>query len=347
VGTEKDVYHELAEMVNKEDLTGSPETPAFLKLLSLYCTPAEAQLALHIHLTGSKFDEIAERSGIAKPKLKKMLYTMADKGVVYYNPRDKDPVYRIVGMAAPGLIETGLWGNIRFPNSVELGKNLRKVLIEWSENRLAKLGIPFAPVWAGVASLPKDALPSEDLREVLRDAGHWSVAYCPCRLSRWITEPGKHCNHMLQTCLQTGDLSRWTVKHGMSRELTYKQMVDFLKKCNEDGLVHTLNVNHCVCNCCSDCCAMFHAYHTGANTFIPSPFMAKADADECNACKVCVKRCPVGAIKVEEVAVVDPNVCLGCGACVPTCKTQAMSLVRRPKKDQIEIPSKVKNRMSK
>jgi Na+-translocating ferredoxin:NAD+ oxidoreductase subunit B len=345
VSTETDVYHKLAEMINKEDTTGSPETPAFLKLLSLYCTPAEAQLALHVHLKGSKLDEIAQRSGIAKPKLKKMLYKMADKGLIYYNLGDKDSVYRVVGMGGPGLTETGLWGNIRFPNSVELAKALHTVFKEWSEGRLAKIGVRFAPVWAGVASLPKDALLSEDLREVLRDAGPWSVSYCTCRLSRQIAEPGKNCSHMLQTCIQTGNLSRWTVKHGMSRELTYKQMVDVLRKCNEDGLVHTLNVNHNVCNCCKDCCTIFHCYSTGAPTFIPSPFMAKADADECNACKVCVKRCPVGAIKVEEVAVVDPHVCLGCGACVPTCKTQAMSLIRRPKEERVEIPPGVKNRM--
>jgi len=178
--------------------------------------------------------------------------------------------------------------------------------------------------------LPEDALPSENLCEVLKDAGHWSVGHCPCRLSHWLTEPGNHCEHMLQTCLQTGDLSRWAVKHGMSRELTYNEMVEFLRKCNEDGLVHTLNINNCVCNCCNDCCAMFHCHSTGAPTFIPSPFMAKADEDQCNACGTCEKRCPVRAITVDEFASIDQHLCLGCGACVPTCKTNSMVLIRRP-----------------
>ena len=81
--TDQEVYQKLAEMVNKEDIVGMPITPAFLKLLSLQFTPEEAQLALHVHLTGAKLDEIAERSGIDKKKLKAMLYTMADKGTVY------------------------------------------------------------------------------------------------------------------------------------------------------------------------------------------------------------------------------------------------------------------------
>jgi Pyruvate/2-oxoacid:ferredoxin oxidoreductase delta subunit len=339
------IYEELAEMIDSEDAVGAAKTPALLKLLSLYFTPEEASLALQIRLAGAKLDEIAGKTGIKAPKLKKMLYTMADKGTIYIEQGVEDPLYKVVGMAAPGLSETGLWGNIRFPYTVELGKTLHKVLKEWAEERLAKLGFPFAPVWAGVASLPDDAQPSENLAEVLKDAGHWSIGQCPCRLSHWLADPASHCEHILQTCLQTGDLSRWAVEHGLAREVTYEEMVEFLKNCNEDGLVHTLNINHCVCNCCSDCCAMFHCHSTGAPTFIPSPFFAQSDEDQCNACKTCEERCPADAIQVDEYAVVDRDLCLGCGACVPSCKTGAMALVRRMQTEQAEIPSVVKEHM--
>jgi len=340
-----EVYEELAEMIDAEDVVGVAKTSALLNLLSLYFTPEEARLALQVRLTGAKLDEIADKSGIRTVKLKRILYTMADKGTIYIEPGTEDPLYKVVGMAAPGISETGLWGNIRFPYTVELGKTLHKVLKEWAEEKLAKLGFPFAPVWAGVASLPDDALPSENLAEVLKGAGHWSVGQCPCRLSHWLADPGNHCEHILQTCLQTGDLSRWAVEHGLARQLTYDEMAEFLRKCNEDGLVHTLNINHCVCNCCNDCCAMFHCHSQGAPTFIPSPFVAQADEEQCNACKTCEERCPVGAIQVAKIAVVDRNLCLGCGACVPTCKTDSMALVRRPQAEQAEIPAVVEEHM--
>lgn len=327
---ENDVYQQLADMIDEEDVVGIQKTPAVLKVLSLQFTPEEARLALQVHLAGAKLDEIAERSGIKKEKLKKLLNTMADKGTMFIEPGKEDPTYKVVGASAPGLTETGLWGNIKYPFTVELGKALHQVLKEWSEEKLCKLGFPFAPVWAGTLALPDDVQPSENLAEVIRDAGHWSVSPCPCRLSHWLVDPGNHCEHILETCIHTGDLSRWAVEHGMARELSYDEVVELLRECNRDGLVHTLEINSVICNCCDDCCAIFHGHKLGAPTFIPSPFMAQVDEETCNACKTCAERCPVGAIEVDDFSSVNQDICIGCGVCVPTCKTKSMRLVRRP-----------------
>jgi len=327
---ENDVYQQLADMIDEEDVVGIQKTPAVLKVLSLQFTPEEARLALQVHLAGAKLDEIAERSGIKKEKLKKLLNTMADKGTMFIEPGKEDPTYKVVGASAPGLTETGLWGNIKYPFTVELGKALHQVLKEWSEEKLCKLGFPFAPVWAGTLALPDDVQPSENLAEVIRDAGHWSVSPCPCRLSHWMVDPGNHCKHILETCIHTGDLSRWAVEHGMARELSYDEVVELLRECNRDGLVHTLDINSVICNCCDDCCAIFHGHKLGAPTFIPSPFMAQVDEETCKACKTCAERCPVGAIEVDDFSSVNQDICLGCGVCVPTCKTKTMRLVRRP-----------------
>ncbi len=328
----KDVYEQLADMYVQEDPAGigGPKTPAFLKLLSLQFTKAEANLALQIRFTGGKLNEISEKSGIKEEKLEKMLYKMADKGTVFYNPDDDDPVYSIVATAAPGIIETGIWCGIKYPFSVELTKTLYQYLKEWSEEKLCKLGMQFAPVWAGTNTLPDDAVDAENLVEVLRGEGHWSVSPCPCRLAHWLVTPGNHCEHISQTCLHTGALSKWAVKHGMARELTFDQMVEFMEECNEDGLVHTLNIQNCVCNCCNDCCAIFHGQNLGHKVFVPSPFMAQVGEETCNACEKCASRCPVNAIEVDDFASVNHDKCLGCGVCIPTCKTEAMKLVRRP-----------------
>ncbi len=327
---ENDIYEQLARMIDEEDLVGMPMTPAFLKLLRIQYTPQEAELSLKIHLSGGTLDELVEKTGMEKDKLGKKLLEMSDKGIIIYDPAEENPVYRAVGMTAGGLTETGAWGGVRFPFSVELIKAMHAVSTEYAEGALAKLGFAYTPVWAGMAALPEDIKPEENLAEVVREAGHWSVSMCPCRMGRAMVTPKDPCSHIMETCIHTGALSRWAVRHGMARELTYEQLVELLEKTNRDGLVHTINIFGLICNCCNDCCPIFHTYFMGAPTFIPSPFVARVDMETCIACGTCEERCPVHAITVDSFAVVDSEKCLGCGACVPTCSEDAIKLVRRP-----------------
>ena len=300
-----EVYEKLADMYDQEDVVGGPKTDTFIKLLSLYFTKSEARLALDIKFEGGTLDELVQRTSIEKNRLKKSLLAMADKGTLYYDSSD-DPIYKVVGMAAPGLIETGLWCNIKFPFSVELAKTIHIFLKEWSEQTLCTLGMPFAPVWAGLKALPSDATPEENISEAIKNEGHWSVSPCPCRLSHWLTDPGNHCQHILETCLHTGELSKWAVKHGMARALSFDEVEKFLEDCNEDGLVQTLNIQNCICNCCHDCCAIFHGQHLGHQVFIPSPFVAVSNEKTCNGCSACAERCPVNAVSINnKVATVN------------------------------------------
>lgn len=325
----KDIYEQLAQMIDEEDTVGMPVTPAFLKLLRIQYTPEEAGLSLKIRLSGGTLSELSARTGINESGLKEKLLRMADKGTIIYDPAESDPVYRAVGMTAGGLTETGAWGGIRFPYSVDLIKAMHEMAKDHTEGALAKLGFPYTPVWAGMASLPEDISPEESLAEAVKDAGHWSVSLCPCRVGRAMVTPEDPCDHMLETCVHTGPLSRWAVKHDMARELTYDELVELLKETNRDGLVHTINIFGLICNCCNDCCPIFHTYRMGAPTFIPSPFMARADVSTCIGCGTCAERCPVNAIEVDDIAVIDAEKCIGCGVCVPSCPEDAMRLLRR------------------
>ncbi len=342
---ERDVYQELLNMINEQDVVGLPNTPAMHKVLELQFTPEEAELAIKIGLTGGPLEELAVKLEMDKDDLFQKLNTMADKGTMWIDPGGvANPNCRVLGSAAPGLVETGIWGNIRYPHDVELAKHLHQAVYEWSRDNLCQLGFPFAPVWAHPWVLPADARPEENLAEFIKDQGYFSISFCPCRLSHWIAEPGDHCEHMLETCLHTGETARWCVEHKQGREITYEEAMGILKRANADGLVHTININGFICNCCDDCCPMFVGYHQlNTETLIKSPFIPEVSEEDCIACGDCAEWCPMNAITVEEIAGIDENVCIGCGVCVTHCPSEAMKLVRRA--EEVEVSEELKQAM--
>ena len=329
--TTKDPYERLAEMFDQFP-PGISYTPSIMEVLRLQYTPEEADLAATIGLKGIRLDEVQRRTGIERDKLKKMLNTMADKGTIWITPWEEDPNYRSVGIGGPGLVETGGWCGIKFPFSVQLLKAVHKFEREFATQALPAMGFVTNHVWATPAALPYDADPSENVAERIKEAGYWSVSNCSCRLPHWVADPGNHCSHLLETCLILGKMGRWCVEHGMAREITYDEAVDLLRRCNEDGLVHTYDPNWAICNCCADCCVFLTGLRaTGANVLGKSGFIATVDEETCSACQICADRCPVDAISVEGYAIVDEEKCLGCGVCVPTCSTESMRLARRQK----------------
>jgi Pyruvate/2-oxoacid:ferredoxin oxidoreductase delta subunit len=48
----------------------------------------------------------------------------------------------------------------------------------------------------------------------------------------------------------------------------------------------------------------------------------------------------VGALKMDEIPIVDVDICIGCGLCVTHCPPESIKLVRRSK--QVEVPEEVK-----
>ncbi len=327
--TKKDAYEKLAEMFNQLP-PGISYVPSIMQVLRLQYTSKEAELAVEVGLKGIKLDEVQRRTGIDKQELNRMLNRMADKGTMWITPREENPNYRSVGIGGPGLIETGAWGNIRFPYSVQLLKAMARFQREWATKAMPALGFPTNRVWPSPAALPDDAQPSDNVAEMMKQAGYWSVSTCSCRLPHWVAAPGHHCNHILETCLILGKMGRWCVEHGMAREISYDRAVDLLKRCNEDGLVHTYDPSWAICNCCADCCVFFVSLReTGANVLQRSNFVAHVDQKTCAACGTCADRCPVDAIVVDDFAVINKDKCLGCGVCFPTCATRSVCLVRR------------------
>jgi predicted Fe-Mo cluster-binding NifX family protein/ferredoxin len=65
---------------------------------------------------------------------------------------------------------------------------------------------------------------------------------------------------------------------------------------------------------------------TGIDKTPTSPIVATVIEERCTSCGLCETICPVGAITIEQIAVIDRDNCTGCGICVSECPQDAITL---------------------
>lgn len=131
--------------------------------------------------------------------------------------------------------------------------------------------------------------------------------------------------------MQVDRAAEYNIERGTGRELSKREAVEILKKCREQGLVHTVDnrqtVGHVICNCCNDCCLNWAVMKGPKKWVAPSRFEAVVDMDLCSGCETCIDRCFFGALSMQDDHVqVSAENCLGCGVCTVVCPTQALKL---------------------
>ena len=77
----------------------------------------------------------------------------------------------------------------------------------------------------------------------------------------------------------------------------------------------------------------------------PSSYVVTTNNETCKGCGLCEKRCPMGAIQLQEsseaknktgkIAFLDPELCIGCGVCAYKCPTKSLVLHKRT---EYEVP---------
>jgi H+/Na+-translocating ferredoxin:NAD+ oxidoreductase subunit B len=167
------------------------------------------------------------------------------------------------------------------------------------------------------------------------------VANCVCKQGEALI--GKPCKQTedYELCLVFG--GQKYVERKQAREITKEECLSILDRAEKEGLVlqpGNTQEPFAICLCCSCCCGVLKAarhFENPAQLFSTN-YYAEIILDDCVGCGVCVKRCQMDAIIIEDKkAILDLGKCIGCGLCVTTCPTKAIKLI---KKDDETIPPK-------
>ncbi|MFC1835049.1 ATP-binding protein [Thermodesulfobacteriota bacterium] len=196
---------------------------------------------------------------------------------------------------------------------------------------------------------PRKILPYEDVIRFLDNQEIIAVANCACRHRKSLDSEEPQCQHEKENCLHFDTFARYLVDNGLGREISREEAGEILTRAAEAGLVHGIsnwqNGVDTICNCCKCCCVYLEAFHVlkHAKGMNHSNYEVETNHSTCSGCGLCVKRCPMRALNLEQspdarnkkgkAPVLTPGVCIGCGVCVYKCPTGSITLIPRPEPD--------------
>ncbi|MBN2158780.1 MAG: 4Fe-4S binding protein [Spirochaetes bacterium] len=303
---------------------GLPQSASLAAIWKLLCTDMEAAMAGMLPGTA---DELAAKSGKTRDEVDAILLTLFKKGVVFKAPKDGAIQYKlaknIVQFHDASLLWDGatqeyydLWKKVMdqdftgfmksLPDSVKLPSFMRVVPVHESIE-------PRSTV-----------LTYEECARIIDESDQVAVVNCPCRLSQ------KNCDAPVENCIQVNRGAEYVIDRGHGRKITKQEAMDIIKQAEEAGLVHMTEnrlKGNAICNCCGCCCEMFRLMEFTGKKWILSPSRYLAEVgEECTACGACLDACPVHAITLGDIAVIDADACMGCGVCATVCPVNVIRL---------------------
>ena len=343
-----DVYRKLQQHIDERMPVGFPpsESGAEIRFLQNLFTPEEASLTLNLSALPEPIERIYKRvkdSGISIKELEDKLDGLVSKGAIMggsFNNPDKK-TYSTAQFAI-GMFE------FQVDKST---KELAQVVTDYHQNVYYKEWFK-ANVPSQMRTIPieQSVLPEhhistyDDVTKIIDNVdGPITIFNCICKQEMDLL--GKPCNitDMRDTCMAFGNFAKGFMELGVGREVNKSEVMEYLQKFQELGLILQPNNSRdsaFICACCGDCCQvlqMVKKFPRPADYFTTN-FHAIVDSEACDGCNTCVERCQMEALSlINNISTVDYDRCIGCGNCVVTCESSAIKL---QKKDKEMVPPK-------
>jgi len=346
-----DNYQALADKLDQFP-TGAPKTEHLLAILKTLFTEEEARIAsqLPIQPFREKLSKLSEKLGMQPDRLKPVLETLCDKGLVFARAKDGEMAYALLPLM-PGIFEFQFMKAGYDPKT----RALARLFNDYYYDAWGRASFGFKTSFTRTIPIAQAIAPNQtvepyrNVRNLIENSKHLAVTNCFCRHEHELL--GDSCGKPKEVCMLFGPFVEHAVARGFARKASKDEMLDKLLLAEQKGLVHiTDNVREkitFICNCCGCCCGFLCAINklNIPSVVASSGFMVKLNETECDNCGACAKRCQVKALWLED----DPDRpkkkllktnldrCIGCGLCISSCKKNALEMVRRPE-ESIVLP---------
>lgn len=320
------------------NLTGAPDSPAFISILKMLFSPQDAQIARQIPLKPTKLTELARKLGMTKEELYVRITEMAERGLVF-DIEHKGECYIVLAPVVIGFFEFVFMRTRSDLPMRELAQLFETYMFQ--DDRFAR-SVFTANTQLGRSLIREEALPAQDYSEVLdwerasaiiESASIIGVSLCACRHKA--EHLGKNCKAPQRTCLTLNGGAELLIKRGMAEAISRQEALAILAECKQAGLAQIAdnvqkNVGF-ICNCCGCCCGMVQAIKSFdiRNAVVTSNWLAEVVAAACIGCGACVRACPVEAFTPGRPVTCEQDICLGCGVCYSACKFGAIKMTKR------------------
>ena len=309
----------LATKISLESLTYTGITyndPEYM-ILEPIVDDDMCQIMMHMRLEANRTaEEIARRAKKDVDFTLKQLEKLKAAGVVRSRKVDGKLCW-YYPIWVPGIMEGVLSNREQCDKYPVLGQCFER----YTRERVAMLA-PFMdvgmnlmrviPVQSAIENNSRKAS-YDEVAKLIEDAWAISVGPCSCRRARRLM--GEGCGHLEEDmCMYLNDNAINYSETGAHRLITKEEAYEILKRAEDNGLVHELNVtpgyddSTAICNCCGcSCFALRIAAYFRTPDAIRTNYIAKVDKDKCVACGQCVENCQLNAVKLGQKLCTRPT----------------------------------------
>ena len=302
----------LATKISLESLTytGITYSDPEYKILEPIVDDDMCQIMMHMRLEANRTaEEIARRAKKDLAFTQQQLDKLKTAGVVRSRRVDGQLCW-YYPIWVPGIMEGILSNREQCDRYPVLGECFE----EYTRVRVSMLA-PFMdvgmnlmrviPVQSAIENNSRKA-DYDEVAKLIEDAWAISVGPCSCRRARRLM--GEGCGHLEEDmCMYLNDNAVNYSETGAHRLITKEEAYEILRRAEDNGLVHELNVtpgyddSTAICNCCGcSCFALRIAAYFRAPDAIRTNYIAKVDKDKCVACGQCVENCQLNAVKLGQ-----------------------------------------------